>query len=307
MSQEWREKAIEQMDIAERGGPFKIKEILSCLDDVTAAEAWVRERLKTMPLPIRKGIENPVLRRRRVLQHLAAELAAQRGEPDELVEVLREEWLVGGGILPLLRLLIKLERRLEAATLVRYALAAPHCPDRTAVEGMLVDAGRPPNGWAEAVTAFAKSPTVSGWEELFRFVPEDVFYIQLRNTLSILLRLGVDPNVLFSYSTRFGIVPDTIGLAQDGLVDPETVLEHARSANPESRSFWLGLAAEAANARGDLERAAFLLATAFKESANGFEPLTSAMAIRESADEAMHRLLESLNIPRYDRHADRQL
>ncbi len=63
----------------------------------------------------------------------------------------------------------------------------------------------------------------------------------------------------------------------------------------------------AAYARGDQERAAFLLAKALKESANGFEPLTSAMAIRESADEAMHRLLDSLNIPRYGRPADSQL
>jgi len=191
--------------------------------------------------------------------------------------------------------------------MARCALAARNCPDRAAVEALLNIAGRPPEGWAEAVAAFAESPSVAGWEELFRFTPDDVFYIQVRNTVQILLRLGVEPNMLFLCATRYGLVPDAIGLVQDGLVDPETVLQRAESASREARGLWLGLAAEAAFSRGDRERAAFLLAKAFTESSAGFEPHAHAMAIRELADETMHRLLDSVNIPRYDDQTDSEV
>jgi len=46
-----------------------------------------------------------------------------------------------------------------------------------------------------------------------RFVPEDVFYQRLRNTIMLLMKLGCDGNILFRCATRLGITSDVFDLA----------------------------------------------------------------------------------------------
>ena len=215
------------------------------------------------------------------------------------VEQLRSAWYNGGPASPLIEELIRLKRKNEAATLSRLALASPKCEERDALEKLLERAGSPPPGWSEAVAAFAQDPTVEGWDALMCFTPNEVFYQRTRNTLRALRRIGTDPNILFLCATRCGTVPDAFELVQSGEVDPETVLARALEAPPVTRALWLGMAAEAAFARGDDLGTVRLLKRAYAETAQLIGPEMSAMDIRAKASPSLHKMLENAGIGRF--------
>jgi hypothetical protein len=207
-------------------------------------------------------------------------------------------WLNGGSALPLIELLMELDRVDDAAATARLALAREPCPDREEIETILWDAGSPPAGWIPSLRAYAADPTDERWEEIFRFIPTDVVYHRMRNTMAELRKLGADPDRLFLHVSRFGIVPDLLELGESGAVDPETIRRRADE-SPHNRSFWLGLAAQAAFARGEKFLTVRFLAEAYDANA-GVPADIAAMQIREAADDELQALLDSVGIPRFD-------
>jgi hypothetical protein len=216
------------------------------------------------------------------------------------VDRLRDQWINGGTARPLIEELIRLKRMNEAATLARLVLASHQCCEREVLEKLLERTGSPPPGWSEAVAAFALEPTVEGWDALMCFTPNEVFYQRTRNTLRALRLNGTNPNILFRCATRCGTVPDAFELVQSGEVDPETVVMRAQEAPPEARALWLGIAAEAAFARGDDLGTVRLLQKAFAEAAESIGPEMSARAIRAKASLSLHAMLDKAGIGRFE-------
>jgi hypothetical protein len=219
---------------------------------------------------------------------------------DENPQVVQRQrfWLNGGSALPLIELLMELDRVDDAAATARRALAMEPCLDREAIETILWDAGSPPAGWIASLRAYAAEPTDERWEEIFRFIPVEVVYQRMRNTVAELRKLGADPDQLFFHVSRFGIVPDLLELGESGAVDPETIRSRADE-SPHNRSFWLGLAAQAAFARGERFLTVRFLAEAYDAKA-GVPADFAAKQIREAADDELQALLDSVGIPRFD-------
>ncbi len=107
----------------------------------------------------------------------------------------------------------------------------------------------------------------------------------------------MDPDLLFRFATRLGTTPDAVELAESGLVDPDTIKARADEGTPQARGLWLGLAAQAALARGDRLGAVRLLREAFEQAVDPFTPDTSAAAIRDLADDELRELLDKAGIP----------
>lgn len=219
-------------------------------------------------------------------------------EEDPKVVQRQRFWLNGGSALPLLELLLELGRVDDAAATARMALAMDSCLDREEVERILREAGSPPIGWDDALQAYADNPTDERWEDLMRFVPEEVAYQRLRNMVVQLRALGADADRLFVHVSRFGIVSELLEMGESGDVDPETIRLRATE-SPQNRSFWLGLAAQAAFARGERFLTVRLLAEAYDAKA-GVPADFSAMQIREAADDALHAMMDAVGIPRFD-------
>src|SRR5207245_9358495 len=116
-------------------------------------------------------------------------------------------------------------------------------PDRDGLEATLLESASAPEGWLAALEGFAKSPSEERWQELMCFVPEDVFYQRLRNTIVLLMKLGCDGNILFRCATRLGITSDVFDLAASGTVDPEVIV--MRGSGSRARGMWFVLAAMA--------------------------------------------------------------
>ncbi len=219
-------------------------------------------------------------------------------EEDPKVVQRQRFWLNGGSPLPLLELLLELGRVDDAAATARMALAMDGCLDREEVERILREAGSPPIGWDDALQAYADNPTDERWEDLMRFIPEEVAYQRLRNMVVQLRALGADADRLFVHVSRFGIVSELLEMGESGDVDPETIRLRATE-SPQNRSFWLGLAAQAAFARGERFLTVRLLAEAYDAKA-GVPADFSAMQIREAADDALHAMMDAVGIPRFD-------
>lgn len=220
-------------------------------------------------------------------------------EQEVLIEKLEAEWVGGGAATPLVAELIRLKRLNRAGAIARLALAAEVCQDRATLEKLLQRTGNPPRGWENAVAAFHRNPTLENWDSLMYFTPLPLLYQRTRNTLRVLRRVGTDPDVLFMCATRNGTVPDAFELVQSGDVAPETVVQRALEAPPGLQAMWLGLAAEAAFARGDMLGVVRLLKRACAETVDCMTgPEMSINAIRAAASDELHHMLDSVGIPR---------
>jgi len=73
-----------------------------------------------------------------------------------------------------------------------------------------------------------------------RFVPPELSYQRLRNSIRRLRQMGVDGNMLFLCACEMGMTPDAIGLVEDGLVDADVIVDRAsRSGDAAQRtSVW---------------------------------------------------------------------
>jgi hypothetical protein len=208
-------------------------------------------------------------------------------------------WLEGGSAIPLLDRLVADGHHDEAATYARLALADPECMDRDRVEEIVERVASLPDGWTEAVLEFAAGPSVEAWERLMHFTPPDLFYQRIRYTISLLQRLGMDPDVLFQCATRLGTTPDAIGFAESGEVDPDVVAHRAVEV-PGAAGLWLGLAAQAAFARGDTFGVVRYLRQAYEKARSSYPPDFAAFAIREKADSDLHDMLDKIGVPRFE-------
>lgn len=128
-----------------------------------------------------------------------------------------------------------------------------------------------------------------------RFVPAEVFYQRLRNTFATLMRLGCDGNMLFRCTEKLGVTSDMFDLAASGTVDPELIEE--RGAGSPARAAWLGLAAQAAFARGDHFAVVRYLREASRDP-NDVLLWASISEIREAADEPLNEELDRVGVPR---------
>ncbi len=289
-------------EAGERGTSPDPATIVAELDAPECAqlEALVRERLRALPTPIFAGSGDALERRRAALGRLVAHLADRLGRPGELIDVHRGDWLRGGSVMPLLELLRDHHRADEATMTARLALLSAEGAEEEAIEAFLTRDGQPPDGWARAVRAFARAPSVEGWEALFQFTPPEVYYHRVRATLRLLRRLGVPSDTVFKLATHRGVTPDAIELAESGAVDVNTILDRMTEAPARSRSLWLGLAARAAFAQGDRFGTVRFLSEAYRASAEGYLPVIQTTEIREQADDELNAMLDRAGVPRFE-------
>ena len=205
-------------------------------------------------------------------------------------------WLNGDSALPLVESLMETGQDVEAGATARLALKDPECPDREPLEAALRRIAGEPEGWSAALEDFARNPSEERWELLMRFVPLDDLYQRLRSAVPLLMRLGCDGNILFRCAARSGMSPDMFELAASGEVDPEVIEE--RGAGSPARPCWLGLAAQAAFARGDRFGTMRYLREAMSDDDDAYLAWGSISEIRQVADDVFNAELDQLGIPR---------
>lgn len=214
---------------------------------------------------------------------------------DPTVTFLIRRWANGDSILPAVKRLMELGLNDEAAATARLGLADDACRDRDELEAALHEISSAPAGWLDSLQDFARNPSDEKWEELMRFVPEEVAYQRLRNTIAILMRLGCDGDILFRCASRLGFVPDLFDMAASGRVSPETIEKRAEGSG--ARAAWLGLAAQAAFARGDRFGTIRLLREGCRDPESATLAYASAIEIRELADDELNDELDKVGVP----------
>lgn len=259
-------------------------------------EGRVDERRQELPIPIGPFADSPIVRQRRAVDRLAAYLRELRGDREELVAAERIVWLRGGPHIAYLQVLVEAGRQTEATGLARTLLERAEGDDQTALSGFLADVSHAPDGWSEAVGAFATDPSPDGWDGLFRFTPDGVAPERKRYTLYLLLRLGVDPTTVFLYASRGGVTSEAALLAEQGLVEPVAIERRAEDVGAERLGF-LGLAARAACVRGDRLGTVRLLRAAHGESPT-VPPRTDLEFVFGHADPELVEMLERAGIRR---------
>lgn len=172
-----------------------------------------------------------------------------RDRDPEVTLLLRRYFQGGGSAMPAIRKLMASGDVDYAAVVTRLALRTAEGTGREELLAVLHEISSAPTGWATALETFASRPSEAAWDELMRFVPEDVFYQRLKYTVLVLMGLGCDGDILFRCVSRMGMIPELYDLAESGSVDPETIVQRATGSPAEAA--WLGLAAKAALARGD--------------------------------------------------------
>ncbi len=261
--------------------------------------AFCQERLHALPVPIGARASGPAVRRRRTLERGVAWVDALRGEPNELLRLMRIKWLRGAPHVSYLNALVRFGRKNDACVLARSLLDDPACEQRALLEEMLATVARAPDGWDEAVEVFVRAPSVEMWRELFQFVPPRAVEERTRHTIRLMQRLGVGGDVVFRYASLTGALADLVEVIESGEVDPAAVI--ARSATSRAPSIWLGLAARAACARGDDFLCVRLLREALATTAKRELLFPDLMFVWDHANEGLTRLLESANVPRHFR------
>jgi hypothetical protein len=275
------------------------------VDEMRALEEAARGLLKSTPTPIRAEGTPELTKRRRALERICALIEAHRGNDDPLFALERSAFREGKSPLGYVRALLRRSMPDHAAAAARLVLSNPDCQDRAALEKVLSEIAQAPDGWSDAVAAFALAPSIAAFETLMRFVPADAYYHRLRTTLALLVKLGVDPDLVFRFATKDGVVPDAIDLIEEGLVSPEAIVLRARSSTPDGVPIWLALAARAAWARRDRFNAVRLTREAYDALRGSFgrSAEVEVRRLRDDADEELHTMLDAAGIPRFDSDA----
>lgn len=261
-------------------------------------EREAQRRLDALPTPIGRTVESPQARQHRVLRRVMGWVRSRQGDPSLLLEVSREDWLSGGRHAQYLRILMDHGRSTEAVAMARTLIEHGDDRDRRELESLMADAAQVPEGWSEAVRAFAREPSVRAWHELLRFTPHDRFEQRQRYTLALLRQLDVPPEVLFDCATHEGVSSDAIELAERGLVDPQRIEARAADAPTGAEAVWLGLAARAACVRGDRFNTVRLLREVMASTLPADMAQRDLQFVRARADAELHALLDSAGLPR---------
>ena len=222
---EWVPASFDEIVGHVQRGRLDLEAWVSALDGATVSSflAQAEDALAELPVPIGAAARGDTIDRRRAVERLVGRLRARRGEYDELVRAERDAWLRGGSHVAYLRVLTEAGREQEAAVLARTLLAKETCTEREELDVFLEGLSSPPVGWEQAVADLADDPSFERWDALWRFTPDEVYYERVRYTLTLLRRLGVDPERLFELATSRGIVPDAIELVESGTVSPRTI------------------------------------------------------------------------------------
>jgi len=200
----------------------------------------------------------------------------------------------GGSAMPAIRKLIEDGELDQAAVVARLAVRMAEGDEREQLFSVLGDITSAPAGWAAALEKFAAQPSEEAWDELMRFVPDEVFHQRLKYTVLLLLGLGCDGDVLFRCVSRIGMIPELYDVAESGRVDPDTIV--ARASGSRAEGAWLGLAAIAALARGDRDATVRHL-----WRASQLDPILSYASVAEvrgKADADLHAQLDRAGVPR---------
>jgi hypothetical protein len=207
------------------------------------------------------------------------------------------QWTNGGSALALVELHLSRGESNEASYVARAALEGADCPDAEALEKILYTLDQPPDDWLELLKEFAAAPSLERWRDLMRFVPPDLSYMRLRNSIRRLRQMGVDGNTLFLCSCEIGMTPDTIGLVEDGLVDADVIEERAARSG-DARATYIGLAATAAYLHGDVVGAIRYLRDSIAHENEWCIALPHILFIRDHASQDINAALDKAGIPR---------
>lgn len=210
---------------------------------------------------------------------------------DPEVRAARKRWLAGGSALPVVELLVSRGAKIEAATFARYALTKADCPDAKELVAVLAGLSSPPAGGDEALAEFAGSPSAERWRDLMRFVPEDLFYLRVRDVVGRLSQLGVDGDTIFSYACDVGLTPDLIELMERGSVSVKVLEQRAAHASG-AKTTYFGLAAQAAFLQGDTLGTVRLLRLSLAHENEWCSALPHVTFIRDRASPQQVELLE---------------
>jgi len=210
------------------------------------------------------------------------------------VTFLIRTWGNGGSALPAVQMMLEHGYGFEAACTAHVALKHPECADREALQNVIAEVAGSSEAWVEALREFAANPSEERWSELMRFVPEDVFYQRLRHTISLLMAMKCDGDMLFRCATKTGVTSDIFDLADSGTVDPLTIVERGRGSR--ARATWMGLAAQAAFARGDRWNTIAYLREAVSDERTAILAWASIDHIREKADDELKAQLDALGL-----------
>ncbi len=230
-------------------------------------------------------------------ERLAAELCfLLEGDGEELHTILTRMLFSArpGSPLRLVRFLHDSGDGIALGAVGRMVLDQPDCPDRGTIQALVDTLSREPEGWEKALDEFAANPSLEAWDKLMQFCPIEVHYQRVKNALRALKGRGVDPNILFILGTKDGLLPDAIGWAEDGLVDPATILEQEKKMrSDEMRGTLLCLAAHAYHHRGDK----FNTVRCLREAAalTGMAGYT-VEAIAERSDPELREILEKVGL-----------
>lgn len=215
---------------------------------------------------------------------------------DPEVRAARKRWLAGGSALPVVQLFASRGAKIEAASFARLALAKPDCLDAEELRTVLAGLSSPPVGWDEALTGFAWSPSTEHWRDLMRFIPEDLFYLRLRDIVSRLSQLGLDGDTIFVYASDVGLTPDLIELVEQGRV-PVKALEQRAACAGGAKATYFGLAAQAAFLQGDMLGTVRLLRLSIAQENEWCSALPHVTFIRERASPQQMELLDRSGVP----------
>lgn len=207
----------------------------------------------------------------------------------------QSHWLGGGSALPLVQLHLSRGEVDEAAAVARLALDRPDCEDADAIEQLLDGVDEAPPDWDDTLRSFAANPSVERWREIMRFVPDDLYYQRLRNSIRRLRKWGTDPNVLFTCACELGMTPDAIILVEEGLVHPSVIEERAQNARG-GKATYFGLAATAAFLANDIVGAIRLLRESAAHETALCSPEPHIFFIRERATAEVNALLDKAGI-----------
>ena len=219
---------------------------------------------------------------------------AVRRDPELLIA--EKRWLNGDSALPVVKLLLARGADAEAAAVARLALTTPDCLEAAELKAALARLAALPEGWSKALAEFAEAPSPERWRVLMRFVPSDYAYQRLKETVRELISLGVDGDVLFKCASEYGLIPELIGLVEDGKVTVATLVECAAQSKG-AKATYLGLAAEAAFLAGDMFKALRLLRDSLDHDHEWALALPHILFIRERASTDRRQLLDRAGIP----------
>lgn len=195
----------------------------------------------------------------------------------------------------MVQLLMQMGREQEVGAVARLVLSQKECIDAEEIEAILALIESTPAGWSESIERFAEKPSEEHWSAIVRFAPEERIYDWTRKAWRDLRRKNCDPNAMIRFATQTGITPDAMELVEEGGVSPETLIERG-SQKGAAKSFWLGLAAQAAYLQGEKFRAVSLLREAVGAESDFSTPMGSIWFLREQEDPELEAMMKSAGV-----------